>query len=256
MLLFESRYSYFIHLRSIYLSMADPNLNQEILIRAKDFFRDNIVNSHIIGGLERASKLEEYNIHPFLFKYLANFLEGDASPRSIAKALIYPRILGTSITTIFGMRAQQMINELFEGLGSTTPGIDIEFIDKLDGRKKYCQLKSGPNNINKGDVKTILDHFRDARNLARTNNVGLGANDLVLGVIYGEHIELSGHYLVVEKDYPVFTGKEFWHRLTGQPDFYFKLIEAIGEVVLEVDGRERLEAAITALAAEISARSL
>ena len=123
--------------------MSFPNLNQDILNRAKDFFRQNIVSSHIEGALTSASKLEEYNVHPFLFKYVANLLEGNVEPRSIAKGLLYPRFLGISITTIFGMHTQQMINEIFEGMASIVAGIDIEFIDKIDGRRKYCQLKSG-----------------------------------------------------------------------------------------------------------------
>jgi hypothetical protein len=28
-------------------------------------------------------------------------------------------------------------------------------------------------------------------------------------------------------DYPVIIGKDFWHRLTGDPDFYQDLLEAI-----------------------------
>ncbi|CAN5236392.1 hypothetical protein BH23BAC1_BH23BAC1_36660 [soil metagenome] len=116
----------------------------EILKRAKIFFREEIVESHINQACERAGSLANFNVNPFLFKYLANFLEGNDDPRSIAKALVYPRLLGSSITTSFGMKIQKLISILFKGLGSTTPGIDIEFIDILDNRKKYCQIKSGP----------------------------------------------------------------------------------------------------------------
>ena len=49
----------------------------EILNNAKDFFRSEIVTSHIEGACKRASKLSEYNVNPFLFKYLANFLTGN-----------------------------------------------------------------------------------------------------------------------------------------------------------------------------------
>ena len=30
----------------------------------------------------------------------------------------------------------------------------------IDGEKKYCQLKSGPDTINKDDVETIAGHFK------------------------------------------------------------------------------------------------
>lgn len=227
----------------------------ELLNRAKEFFREEIVSSHIDNALRRASELKDYNIHPFLLKYLANFLEGNDNPRSIAKALIYPRILGTSITTIFGNKIQKMVGQLFEGMGSTTVGIDIEFIDALDGRKKYCQLKSGPNTINKDDIQTIIGHFKDIKNLGRTNNLNIGLNDLIVGVLYGDETGLSNHYKKIASHHPVYVGADFWHRLTGQPNFYAQLIEAIGEVAIEVDGREKLEVAISALAQEIKANS-
>ncbi|HEY1025765.1 MAG TPA: PmeII family type II restriction endonuclease [Sphingobacteriaceae bacterium] len=225
----------------------------EILAKAKDFFREEIVTSHINGGAFRASKLSSYNVNPFLYKYLANFLRGNDDPRSIAEALVYPRLLGASITTSFGMRIQTLINRLFEGLGSAVSGIDIEFIDALDGRKKYCQLKAGPNTINHHDVETVFGHFQAIRNLARTNNLAVGLNDLIVGVVYGEPNELSTHYQRIHTQFPVVIGQEFWHRLTGKDTFYLDLITVCGEVALEVDGRQKLEETVNALAEEIEA---
>ncbi|MFR9597415.1 MAG: restriction endonuclease, partial [Rikenellaceae bacterium] len=74
----------------------------EIIEKAKDFFRDEVFKPHLENGCVKASKLKSYNVNPFLVKYLACFLEGDDSSRSIAKALILPRVLGTSINTSFG----------------------------------------------------------------------------------------------------------------------------------------------------------
>lgn len=227
---------------------------QKIIENAKSFFRDEIVQNHINSACQRASKLSSYNINPFLYKYLANFLTGNDKPESIAKALVLPRILGTSINTSFGMKIQSLISSLFEGLGSTTQGIDIEFIDEIDKRKKYCQLKAGPNTINKDDVVTIVNHFNGVRNLARTNNLNIGINDMIVGVIYGDHTDLSSHYKKIEQNYPVIVGKDFWHRLTGQENFYFELIDAIGEVALEVDATKVVSETISKLAKEIKTK--
>jgi hypothetical protein len=144
-----------------------------------------------------------------------------------------------------------MMSEIFEGFGSAVSGIDIEFMDALDGRKKYCQLKSGPNTINKDDVTTIKNHFKGIRNLARTNKLPINHDDLIVGVIYGSPDELSGHYKKISQDHPVFIGKELWHRITGDENFYFNLIEALAEVALEIDGRELLENAIASLSLEL-----
>ena len=63
----------------------------------------------------------------------------------MAKALVYPRILGSSLNTSFGQNIQIFISQLAQvaGCASGIDGIDIEFIDELDGRKKYCQCKAG-----------------------------------------------------------------------------------------------------------------
>ena len=229
--------------------------SQRILLleKAKEYFRNEIVDAHITTACKKAGKLSNYNVNPFLYKYLANFLKGNDNSRSIAEALVLPRVLGSSINTSFGMRIQKLISELFEGYGSITPGIDIEFIDAIDGRKKYCQLKSGPNTINYDDVETIFQHFTGIRNLARTNNLNIGINDLIVGVIYGNPHELSSHYKRINEKYPVIIGKGFWFRLTGKENFYFDLIDAFGEVALEVDGTKVLDETIDALSKDIEA---
>jgi hypothetical protein len=223
-----------------------------ILDNAKTFFRDKIVRSHINGGSARASRLSDYNVNPFLYKYLANFLRGNDDPRSIAEALVYPRLLGSSINTSFGMRIQTLMGVLFDGiLGSMVAGIDIEFDDAIDGRKKYCQLKAGPNTINHHDVETVFGHFQSAANIARQNRLDIGLNDFVVGVIYGEPEELSSHYQRIKSRYPVYIGQEFWHRLTGKEDFYIDIITAFGEVAKEFNGTEKLEETVTKLAKDI-----
>lgn len=222
----------------------------EIINKAKHFFREEIAKSHEQNTL-KLTKLKEFNLNPFLDKYKANFLTGNNSPESIAKALIYARVLGTSINTTFGNKMQKFCSSVLDGFASTTSGIDIEFIDLTDGRKKYCQVKAGPNTINKDDVETIDRHFQAVKNLARTNNLNLGLNDLIVGVFYGEPNELSGHYKKINNNYPVYIGSEFWYRLTGDKNFYQKLADAIGDVASEYDSSEMLNKVINQLAKEI-----
>jgi hypothetical protein len=223
---------------------------KEIINKARHFFKTEIAENHIINT-KKLHDLKEFNLNPFLIEYLANFLTGNSDPKSIAKALIYPRALGTSITTSFGQRLQNFCSEVLDGLGSAITGLDIEFIDQIDGRKKYCQIKSGPRTINKDDIETIIGHFRDIKNLARTNNLEIGINDLVVGVLYGERKDLITHYEEINKEHPVLVGKEFWHRLTGEEKFYFELIDAFGEVAIEADSTQLLEDTIDKLAHKI-----
>lgn len=219
-----------------------------ILEKAKEWFKESIAKNHI-KNTKKLSKIESFNINPFLLSYLSNFLEGNSDPKSIAKALVYPRVLGTSINTSFGTNIQKFTSEVLSSFASTTSGIDIEFIDQLDNEKKYCQLKAGPNTINKDDVETINNHFKAVINLGKTNNLKLGFHNLIVGVIYGEQTELSGHYKRITKDYnyDVITGEEFWYRLTGDKEFYNDLIKAIAEVSIQANFQKELNTVIDKL---------
>ena len=110
-----------------------------IIASGKEYFREIIIPNHL-SGLKKLN-LKSFNINPFLINYLAAFLCGNTEPLSLAKALVYPRVLGTSINTSFGQNIQIFISDLKEVIGNASgiTGIDIEFVDALDGRKKYCQ---------------------------------------------------------------------------------------------------------------------
>lgn len=226
---------------------------QAIIESGKAFFRTIIIPNHI-KQLKKL-KLSDFKINPFLINYLAAFLCGDTTPQSLAKALLYPRILGTSITTSFGQNIQTFISSLEEvtGCASGIEGIDIEFIDALDGRRKYCQLKAGPQTINKDDVATILGHFKYLIGKARLDKLPLQIDDLVVGVLYGDRKSLSANYKMIDAHYPVYCGVDFWERLTGDKNFYYRLSKAFGEVVEEedVDGSQMINEKVLELAEEI-----
>jgi hypothetical protein len=222
------------------MNQAEQN---KILTSVKIWFENVIVPNHI-SNTKKLVASEEFNINPFLAPYLAGFLTGQLDPKSVANALILPRVLGTSITTSFGQNMQSFISDVLSNtIGSLVPGIDIEFIDTLDGRRKYCQAKLGPNTINADDVDTIHNHFKATRNLGRTNNAPVQHGDLVVGILYGEIGQESGHYkrLSDEFDYPIYIGEEFWHRLTGNKEFYQKLQQTIAEVAVEARGFELIK---------------
>ncbi|MGL5831477.1 MAG: PmeII family type II restriction endonuclease [Candidatus Altimarinota bacterium] len=226
---------------------------QEILEKFKLWFKDSLIVSHK-KNTEKLVDINKFQINPFLLYYIANFLNGDAKPESLAKALIYPRVLGTSITTSFGTQMQSFITKVLLAYGSTTKGIDIEFVDQIDGRKKYCQLKSGPNAINRDDVKTITDHFKGLKNLARTNGLKIDFQDLVFCMIYGENNEKNAFVKEVEKEYTIFMGKEFWTRFTGDEHFYRDLIKVAGDVAKEVNMKDVVDEVVKTLSGKIEER--
>lgn len=189
----------------------DKAHKDDILEKAKIFFKGVIMQKHVNNTL-KLNVINEFNLNPFLYTYLANYLTGNSEPESITKALIYPRVLGTLINTSFRQNFQKFCSTVLEDFGSTTTGTDIEFIDQIGNCRKYCQIKSEPQTINSDDIKTIYDHFSGVKNLARPNGLQISITDMVVGVFYGVPSELSGHYKEIEKEYPVFVGKEFWQQ--------------------------------------------
>lgn len=232
-------------------------MNEDKLLEIiTDYFQEKIFENHKISSLQKHSKLKSYKINPILVKYLSKVLDNDFTPIGIAKALYFPRVLGTSINTSFGTRIQNMFVELNLAQGSLIKGMDIEFADKTDGRKKWCQLKSGPNTINSEDVNPLLKKFTTVTNLARTNSINMNNSDLILGVLYGETAQLSQHYKKIDKEFPVIIGTEFWHRLTGYPDFYTKLVSNLDLIILNFNTEDFFKKGYMALAKEIESSDL
>ena len=184
---------------------------------------------------------------------MANFAFGDTSKESLAKALIYPRVLGTSINTTFGNQIQTFCCEVLSGLASTTSGIDIEFVDAIDGRRKYCQIKSGPNTINFADITSIKDDFKAIKNLARVNRLpNFNPNiDCIVGILYGVESDLSQFYKTINEEYPVVIGQDFWYRLTGDENFYNELIETFTSIADEVDSTDLISEVIQELVKQL-----
>jgi len=230
-----------------------PASTEQLLKDAQQFFLEKIARAHLKNTL-KLTKLSEFNVNPFTDRYLARFLTGTSDARSLAKVLILSRVLSSSINTTFGHAMQAFCGEVLQkGFGSVVPGVDIEFVDTIDGNLKYCQVKSGPDTINLGDVDTINGHFTDARNIGRANRRVV---DLCVGVLYGSHDDLNQWYKRLESDHgiAIYAGQDFWTRLTGDASFYGKLAHAFSESVKDLDGTRVLEEVEKQLAAEIEKR--
>src|SRR5438105_2595075 len=158
----------------------DSKAKQLILSRARLWMKEELIPAHRDNTLKLVD-LKEFSINPFLWTYLSFFLEGNKDYKSLARVLVYPRALGSSINTSFGQRAQRLIVRLFEGTayGSGIKGIDIEFIDQVDGRRKYAQLKAGPNVVNRDDVETVDRGFNALKNKARLDGLALQTTDMM-----------------------------------------------------------------------------
>jgi len=234
--------------------MLDQKLKKEIV----EYFKKNIFENHIQASIKKHAKLSSYKINPIVVKYLSKVIDGQYSPNGVAKALFFPRVLGTSINTSFGTQIQKMFVDLKIADGSMIKGMDIEFIDKRDKRKKWCQLKAGPNTINSDDVKPLMDKFNKTINLARTNNAFININntDFIVGVLYGEKSYLSQHYKKIDNTYPVYIGEDFWFRVTGLPNIYADLVDELHKMIHTLETNDLIQLGCSKLANEIKASPL
>ena len=195
---------------------------EEILSNAREYFIKFFNNKAKNYAKQKAAK---FRINPFTIQATAKIISDDVSPESIAKALVYPFVMGTSMATSFGTQTQEFITQSLEVEPSVVTGMDIEYTDVEDGYHKYCQVKAGPATINKDDIDTIVNHFKNVKNLGRTNHRRITDEDCVVGVLYGTHDDLSRMYKrIEEKGYVVLAGEQFWYHITGYKGLYHDLV--------------------------------
>ena len=126
--------------------MITEKKKKQIIESGKEYFRQIIIPGHLKNL--QALKLRDFKINPFLVNYLAAFLCGDTSPESLAKALVYPRILGTSINTSFGQNIQVFSSSLREVAGGA------EFWKHLTGdRRFYNRLAKAFGEVEEDDTE-------------------------------------------------------------------------------------------------------
>lgn len=221
--------------------MVDTNI---LINQLEDWWMKDVYENHK-KNISRLQKPSSFNINPFLHPYIANFIYGDISPKSLAKALVLPRAMGTSVATTFGSKMQDFIVANIEhAQGSAISGIDIEFKDQTKEKKDltYCQVKAGPNTINADDVRTIVGKFTKLRNKARLDKLPVQNDALIVGILYGSRKELSGSYKAIETNgYGVFIGSEFWEKLTGDNQFFEKMSVKLSEISDTLNEQEYIE---------------
>ncbi len=235
------------------------NINDKKFIdMVRDFIKNNFF-SNLESKITDIS-LKSFNIHPFTLIALTNSIFVNITPINAAKVLLYPRILGTSFSTIFGDRMQKFCVEYLGASASGITGMDIEFVDKKNDQEVIMQLKAGPNTINKDDVEPIIESFKQAIRLKRTNKVNVMPT-FAMGITYGTIDQISGHYkkimntdLLVQPNIPVYIGKDFWERITGTENFYSWLVSQFIAVSDELDYSTKFDTALKKLAKEIETR--
>jgi len=197
-------------------------LNQSDL---KDFVERNIGDFH----KKRIIKLEKLRLknvlkrkNPYLFK-AKNVLTSQELVATILDAY-----LSSQEETIFGDFLEKLaiyVNSIiYGGWKSSAEGIDLEY-DK-DNIRYIVSIKSGPNWGNSSQIKRLRNNFKKAKKTLRTSNSKLHAI-AINGCCYGEDPKAD------KGDYFKLCGQNFWKEITGEEDFYIKIIEPLGHSAKE-----------------------
>jgi len=228
-----------------------PTISDYIAFEMELWFRTIFIPKQE-SNLKKLKQAKNHKINPYLAKYRSIALTGSVSPDGIARAMVIGTSLITGLNTSFGTQLQREITNILSGVnGSLTQGIDVEYIDHFDGRKKMAQIKAGPTTINKDDIKTIVGHFTQARSLGNTNNVPVSVSDQVVGVIYGKDADLNDHYKKIQSaGYSVLVGDDFWEHMTGEKGLGTRLIKVCAGAVPSSTLHPLLEQVVKDLAAD------
>ncbi len=186
---------------------------QELLIAMVEYFRRNIFQPHFRKLQTEHADFESYSANPFLLPYQSKIIENDNNALGAAKALYYARVLSTSINTAFGAHIRKALVNCALAESINNKSNIILFTDKLTSERTGCILKSGPKTVNSGDEGNILDKLNDIQ----------GVETRAVAILYGTEADLNPTYQHLNREIQILVGNDFWHHITGFPDFYVHL---------------------------------
>lgn len=154
--------------------------------------------------------------NPYLFK-AKNIL----TAQDLIKGLLDAH-LSSQEEAIFGEFLEGLAifvcNKVFNGQKSSAEGIDLEF--EREKIHYIVSIKSGPNWGNSRQIDKMIEDFKRARKVLRTNNPNLKVV-AVNGCCYGKQN-------IVKDDYYKYCGQKFWEFISGSIELYKEIIEPLG----------------------------
>lgn len=193
------------------------SLDQNELI---GFVEDHIGSFHQ-KRLDRLSILKLGDIvkrkNPYLFKAKAI-----TTAQDFVKVVL-DAYLSSQEETLFGEFMEQLAIFVSEktlgGRKSAVEGIDLEVLK--DGTLYFIAIKSGPNWGNSSQIRKMVDTFKKAQRIFRTNNQKMNSI-CINGCCYGKEAQID------KIEYYKICGQDFWTFISGDPNLYINIIEPIG----------------------------
>lgn len=174
----------------------------------------------------RLQRIEQLRLKDFLRKknpYLFRALATDKASEIIERVLI--AYIGASDETIFGGAFFEPIARIASG-GKVSDAEGVDYVIESERRVVAVALKSGPNIYNASQKKRQSQEFSAVRSRLYKLQKQF---DPILGHAYGRLKTESGK----DRIYRDRSGQAFWTEMTGDPDFYLKLIRLMKDEPLK-----------------------
>ncbi|MCL4822724.1 MAG: cytosolic protein, partial [Anaerolineales bacterium] len=130
--------------------------------------------------------------------------------------------LSSQEETIFGEFLEKLAifvcGRVFDGRKSSAERIDLEFM--RDDALYIVSVKSGPNWGNSGQVKRMVENFRQAKRILRSSNTKANIQ-AINGCCYGRDNKPD------KGDYLKLCGQEFWRFISDSDRLFVEIIEPL-----------------------------
>ncbi len=189
--------------------------------KVETFIQNNIITVFYDKRIINLEKIQLNKIlkskNPYLLK-AKNIETASDLIKSVLDAVI-----SSSEETIFGNLLEELaifVNEIvYDGKKSTAKGIDLEF--EKGGILYLVAIKSRPNWGNSSQIKKMISDFISAKKTLRTSNSNNKQIEFINGCCYGkDNNPDKGNYLKL-------CGHKFWSIISGDEEFYLKIIKPI-----------------------------
>jgi len=195
--------------------MNPLNLNDVVV-----FVEENIGDFH----KRRAESLEKLRLvkilkrkNPYLFK-----AKNVSTAHEFVETILDAH-LSSQEETVFGEFLEKLAifvcGRVFDGRKSSAEGIDLEFT--RDNILYVASVKSGPNWGNSGQVKRMINNFKQAKRILRTGNAQINVQ-AINGCCYGRISNPD------KGDYLKICGQEFWEFISGDDHLFVDIVEPLG----------------------------
>lgn len=188
------------------------NLNElEEIVRSclEEFYRRRIEN---LSRLSLKTVLKRKN--PYLMRAI-----GVGTAAELVEYLLQIHAQASDETIFGDTFVEPIVLAVSAGRKSSAKGVDVEI--ETGNRYKAIAVKSGPNIFNSSQTARMNDEFQELQNRLRQHLTNLGKQfDPILGCSYGKRVSAP----TTKRRYRIVSGQAFWEEITGDPEFYLKLV--------------------------------